>query len=161
MKRLPLLSLLALVFVAPFLGSCGGGESPGGPDPQPSSTPTPANSVRSILIPNFGFVLAPDVASFQNIDFPPVGNIDVTIDWGGGSQVNLYVAESSCASFTDIRQGRCSVLARDDSPSKPKVVRFNSVAGRVYSIWVHNSGAARETVSGLVGITTAGPLPSP
>ena len=153
--------VLPALVVAFLLPGCGG-NSPAGPVSAPSPSPSSAGEVRTVLIPSFGFLLNPNAASFTNVDFPPAGTLDVTIDWQGPSQINVYAVDSSCPGFADITAGRCSVLAKDDSATtKPKVIRFAAVSTRVYSIWVHNAGTARENVSGLVAVTTAGPPPSP
>src|SRR5262245_7855723 len=102
MKRLLSSSFLAVVAALSLLSGCGGKSpaNPGTPVPTPAPTPVP-NAVRTVLVPSFGFVLNADVASFTNVDFPPVGMLDVTIDWEGQNQVNLYAVDSSCPGFAD------------------------------------------------------------
>lgn len=161
MKRSLFLSPLpAGLVISSLLASCGGDKStPTGPGPGPS--PTPSGSFHTVLIPTVGFVLNPGTAMFRNIDFPPAGTIDVTVDWQGTSDINVYATEQ-CVSFTDLQAGACKVLAKSESATaKPEVIFFQTVANRVYNVWVHNKGTSKETGGVQVGITTSQPYTPP
>lgn len=154
-------SVLALAAAAALLGSCGGGgANPSGPGPSPTPTP-PANSVRTVLLSSVPFVLNPETVMFRNVDNPPVGMLDVTVDWPGGGDINLYVTSNSCANFNDVLAGRCATLGKSDGTAKPEVVRFNTTANQTYTLWIHNRSLSREAGSFEVGITTNGPIPAP
>ena len=155
-------SVLAAVTAAALLGSCGGGDGDGGGPTNPGNPGNPQqNLVRTVLLSNVGFVLNPDMVLFRNVDNPPVGTLDISADWSGGGNIDVYVT-TECGSFSDVRSGRCQVAGKSDGTSKPEVVRFTTTANRTYTIWVHNSGPSKEQGAFEVGITTNGPIaPAP
>ena len=71
---------LALALTASLLASCGGG---GSSTPNPVTQPPPATATRIMLIEGAPFSLQPNTATFRNIDQPPAGTIDGTLDWNG------------------------------------------------------------------------------
>jgi hypothetical protein len=152
--------VLAAVAAAALLGSCGGGGggNPNGPNPTP--TP-PANQVRTVLMSGVPFILNPDTAMFRNIDNPPAGMLDITVNWPGSGDLNLYVTANSCANFADVLSGRCPTLAKADGTAKPETARFNTTANQIYTVWIHNRSQSRESGSFDVGITTNGPVTTP
>lgn len=154
--------ILAAAFL---LGSCGGGDNPGGPtNPGGNPSPSPGSGgppTRTVLMSNVAFVLNPDTVMFRNIDNPPAGTLDVSVNWPGGGDLNLYVTPDSCSSFSDLRGGRCQVLGRADGTSKPERVSFETAANRTYTMWIHNNSASREDGAFEVGITTSGPVSVP
>jgi hypothetical protein len=156
-------SVLAAGMTAVLLASCGGGGNNGPTDPNtPSPTPTPVqNPVRTMLLSGVPFVLNPTTAMFRNVDNPPVGQLDVTLNWPGGGDLNLYVTPNSCANFQEVQSGRCAALGKSDGAAKPETVRFNTTANQTYTVWVFNNGASRESGSFDVGITTNGPIAQP
>lgn len=158
-------SVLAAGAAAFLLASCGGGGSnPNNPNPNPTATPTPVGSpTHTVLLSAVPFVLNPATAMFRNVDNPPVGQLDVTVNWGGSGDLNLYVTPNSCANFQDVLGGRCATLAKSDGTAKPETVRFNTTANQTYTVWVYNAGGSREDGSFDVGVTTNGPvtLPTP
>jgi hypothetical protein len=153
---------MAVGAAAVLLGSCGGGGDDGGNpgNPNPPVT-TPPAQVRTVLMSGVPFVLNPDTAMFRNIDNPPVGTIDITVNWPGGGDLNLYVTANSCANFADVLSGRCPTLAKSDGTTKPEVARFNTAANQIYTVWIHNHSASRESGAFDVGITTNGPISQP
>jgi len=154
--------LLALALLSSGLAGCGGGG--GSSTPNPVTTPPPASATRIVLIEGASFSLQPGAATFKNIDLPPAGTIDGTLDWSGGADMNLYVTDNSCPGFTDLRAGRCNMMARADGASKPERLTFTAATNRIYTFWIHNNGTAAETGSLTVGDTTTTPvsnLPSP
>lgn len=156
-------SVLAAGVAAVLLGSCGGGgnDGPTGPSsPSPSATPV-QNPVHTVLLSGIPFVLNPATAMFRNVDNPPVGQLDVTVNWPGSGDLNLYVTPNSCANFNDVQSGRCATLGKSDGTGKPETVRFNTTANQTYTVWVFNNGASRESGSFDVGITTNGPIAQP
>ena len=156
-------SVMAAVAASALLGSCGGGGdgggNPNGPGPNP--TPTPVNTVHTVLMQGVPFILNPDTAMFRNIDNPPVGTIDITVNWPGSGDLNLYVTSNQCANFADVSSGRCPTLAKADGTAKPETARFNTSANQIYTVWIHNHSASRESGSFDVGITTNGPIAAP
>jgi hypothetical protein len=114
-----------------------------------------------VLQSNVPFVLNPGTVMFRNVDNPPVGTLDVSVNWPGGGDLNLYVTPDSCSSFSDLQGGRCQVLGRADGTAKPEVVSFATAANRTYTMWIHNNSASRESGAFDVGITTAGPVSVP
>jgi hypothetical protein len=157
-------SVAALVAVAVVFGNCGGGGdggggNPNGPGPQP--TPTPVNTVHTVLMQGVPFILNPGTAMFRNIDNPPVGNVDITVNWPGSGDLNLFVTPNTCANFADVASGRCATLAKSDGAAKPEVARFNTAANQIYTVWIYNNSQSRESGSFDVGITTNGPIAQP
>jgi hypothetical protein len=145
------------------LSSCGGGDgggNPNGPGPNPTPTP-PVNSVHTVLMQGVPFVLNPDTAMFRNIDNPPVGMIDINVNWPGSGNLNLYVTANSCSNFADVASGRCPTLAKADGTAKPETARFNTSANQIYTVWIHNNSQSRESGAFDVGITTNGPISQP
>ena len=100
-------SVLAAGAAAFLLASCGGGSSnPNNPNPNPSptATPTPVGSpVHTVLLGGVGFVLNPTTAMFRNVDNPPVGQLDITVNWDGGGATTSATAGASFAGFQTIR----------------------------------------------------------
>lgn len=153
-------SLSAVSAALALLGGCGGGDSnPNGPGGSP--TPPPVNQVHTVLMSGVPFILNPDTVMFRNVDNVPAGTLDVTVNWAGASDLNLYVTPDSCANFADVRAGRCQLMGKSDGTAKPETVRFATTAGRTYTVWVHNNGGSRESGSFDVGITTNGPIAVP
>src|SRR6185369_2119297 len=126
-------SVAAAVAAAALLGSCGGGGRGGGNanGPNPTTTPPPVNAVHTVLMQGVPFVLNPDTAMFRNIDNPPVGAVDITVNWPGSGDLNLYVTSNQCANFNDVLSGRCPTLAKSDGAAKPEVGRFNTSANQI------------------------------
>ena len=142
------------------LPSCGGKGSPTTPTP---STPTPTQTVRTVISTG-NFTIRAGTATFKNIDGPPNGTIDATVEWSDpGNPIDLFVTDGRCTGFTDLQGGRCTVLARAEGAAKPKRVTFtNSTANAVYSFWIYNRGTTVESGAIEVGITTTGPItPAP
>jgi hypothetical protein len=155
-------SLGLLALGSSWLISCGGGGS-SAPNPVPPTT-TPPAAQRVVLIESAPFSLQPGTATFKNVDFPPAGTIDGTLNWNGGADMNLYVTDNSCPGFNTLTGGGCNVLARAEGAAKPETLTFTAAASRVYTFWIHNNGAATETGSLTVGDTTTQPVtqqPSP
>lgn len=95
----------------------------------------------------------------KNLDFPPVGTIDASIDWTRGSNVDIYAADSSCANPADLLAGRCTVLARNETVGQnPKSITFQSVANRIYTFYVHNTSSGQVSGEIHVGVTTFGSI---
>jgi hypothetical protein len=152
---------LALAVTAPWLAGCGGGGS-SGPNTVPSVAPPSAT--RVVLIDGAPFSLQPGTATFKNIDFPPAGTIDGTLDWAGSADMNLYVTDNTCPGFNTLKGGGCNVLVRAEGGAKPERLTFTAAANRIYTFWIHNNGTAMESGSLTVGDTTTQPItqqPSP
>jgi hypothetical protein len=158
-------SLSAAVAASVLLAGCGGGDGqpPTGPNPNPGpgGGGGGGNPVRTVLMAGVPFVLAPDAVMVRNVDNPPAGTLDVTVNWPGGGDLNLYVTPDSCTSFSDLRGNRCQVLARAEGTSKPESASFTTTASRTYTVWIHNNSGSRESGAFDVAITTAGPIPAP
>jgi hypothetical protein len=156
-------SAVALFTGAALLASCGGDTptGPGGGGGTPSPSPSTGTQVRTVLQANVPFVLNPGTAMFRNIDNPPAGTLDVSVNWPGGGDLNLYVTPDSCANFGDVQAGRCQILGRADGTAKPERVSFATVANRTYTMWIHNNSGSRESGAFEVGITTSGPVSVP
>jgi hypothetical protein len=149
--------LLALAVALPWLASCGGG---GSSTPNPVATPPPS-AQRVVLMDQAPFSLQPGTATFKNVDQPPAGTIDGTLDWSGGADMNLYVTDNSCPGFNALMAGGCSVMVRADGAAKPERVSFTATANRIYTFWIHNNGTVTETGSLTVGDTTTQPIAQP
>ena len=113
---------------------------------------------------NASFSLQPGTATYKNIDQPPAGTIDGTLDWSGAADMNLYVTDNTCPGFTTLKAGGCNVLARAEGAAKPERLTFTAATNRIYTFWIHNNGTAAETGGLTVGDTTTQPVsqqPSP
>lgn len=155
--KLRALGLLVLAFTSPWLPGCGGGGS-SAPNPVPSAPPA---ATRVVLLDNAPFTLQPGTATFKNIDQPPPGTVDGTLDWSGGSDMNLYVTDNSCPGFNTLQAGGCNVLVRAEGAAKPERLSFTATANRVYTFWIHNNGTVMETGGLTVGDTTTHPIAQP
>ena len=146
-------------FVLLLTLGCGGGGSPTAPQPTPTPIPTPTPSpVRTVLIGAERWSLPADFWFPKNLDFPPVGTIDASIDWTGGSNADIYAVDSSCANPVDLLAGRCTVLAKNETVGQnPKSIAFQSVANRIYTFYVHNTSSGQVSGEIHVGVTTFGP----
>jgi hypothetical protein len=108
------------------------------------------------------FSVRPGRSSFTNVDFPPAGTLDVTINWPGDNNIDVYATDASCPGFESVTSGACPILAKGDSrTAKPERITFTTQAGKIYTIWIVNLGTTTEAVNLEFGITTAGPIPSP
>lgn len=136
--------------------ACGGGDGP----TRPSTGGTTGGPTRTVLIADAGFSLEPGTATYKNIDLPPAGTLDTTVNWAGGNDINVYVTDNVCPGFIDLRAGRCNVIARAEGTAKPERLSWSTTtaAGRIWSVWIYNNGSTPESGSMEVGITTAEPL---
>lgn len=148
--------LVALAVALPWLSGCGGGSS----TPNPVATPPPS-AQRVVLMDAAPFSLQPGTATFKNVDQPPAGTIDGTLEWNGGADMNLYVTDNSCPGFNTLMAGGCTVLVQADGTAKPERITFTAATNRVYTFWIHNNGTANESGSLTVGDTTTQPIASP
>ena len=135
------------------LTTCGGG----GPS-TPTASPSPAQ-VRTVL-GNADFTLLAGRATFKAIDNPPIGMMDVTVDWGNtANRIDVYWTDGRCPGFPNLQAGQCTVLARAEGVTKPKRLTFNNTtANAVYNFWIHNAGSTTESGALEVAITTTGPI---
>lgn len=146
-----------LAMLAVLAAACGGGggtTTPSSPNPQPSTS----TGVRTPLLTGSTFTVRAGGSSFTNIDFPPVGTVDVTVNWGGSNRIEVYITDASCPGFQNVTSGSCAVIARAEGTAKPKSLTFPSQTGRIYTVWSANRGTSDETVSLDAGVTTSGPL---
>ncbi len=153
--------LIALAVASSWLSACGGGD--GGSTPNPV-TPAPPTAQRVVLVDSAPFTLQPGAATYKNIDQPPAGTIDGTLDWNGSVDMNLYVTDNSCPGFNTLKAGGCPVLVRAEGAAKPERLTFTAGTNKIYTFWIHNNGTAMETGSLTVGDTTTQPItqqPSP
>ncbi len=144
-------SALVAWVVLPLLSACGGGSS------SPTSVPSPPpNAVRSVLSSGVGFTLQPGTATYKNIDLPPNGILDATVDWAGGNNINVFVTDNVCPGFLDVQAGRCPVIVKSDGTSKPERVTWSTTtaAGRIWTVWIHNAGTSNESGTMEVGVTS-------
>jgi hypothetical protein len=154
-------ALVINLVAASLLGGCGGGSSPTSP-----ATPPPAGSFRTVLIgtdsPGATFELKPGQATYKNLDKPPDGTIDVTVDWAGSNDIQLIVTDNVCSGILDLRAGRCNVITKSDTAGvKPRKVTFatSTLAGKIWSFWIYNNGATTESGAMEAAVTTTQPIP--
>jgi hypothetical protein len=148
-----------LCLFMPFVLSvaCGSGDGP----TQPTTSGAAGGPTRTVLVSDAGFSLDPGAATYKNIDLPPEGTLDATVNWAGGNDINVYVTDNVCPGFLDLRAGRCNVIARAEGNAKPERLTWNTstAAGKIWSVWIYNDGTSAETGAMEVGITTAQPIP--
>ena len=137
------------------LATCGGG----GPSTPTASPSAPAQQVRTVL-GNADFTLAANRSTFKAIDNPPIGMMDVTVDWGNtANQIDVYWTDGRCPGFPNLQAGQCTVLARAEGVTKPKRLTLNNTTpNAVYNFWIYNAGTTTESGALEVGITTNGPI---
>jgi hypothetical protein len=138
------------------LATCGGG-GPSTPTASPSAPPV--QQVRTVL-GNADFTLLAGRATFKAYDNPPIGMMDVTVDWGNAAnQIDVYATDGRCPGFPNLQAGQCTVLARAEGVTKPKRLTFsNTVANAVYNFWIYNAGTTTESGALELAITTNGPI---
>jgi len=151
-------SFPAVILLLALIPACGGGgSSPTGGTP--ITQPPVNNPTRTVLVTK-NFSLQPGTATFQNVDLPPAGTLDATVDWTGSNDINLFVTDNTCPGFLDLRAGACNIVARAETTSKPERVTFTTTAGRIWTFWIYNNGVSSDSGSMEVGITSNGP-PAP
>jgi hypothetical protein len=141
---------------AALLAACGK-SSPHGNTPV-TQPPLPT---RSVLFSGAAFSLRSGTATYKNIDLPPNGTLDAMVEWGGPNDINLYVTDNVCPGFQELRAGACPVIVKADSPNtQPERLSWSTTtaAGRIWTVWIHNNGAAMENGTMEVGITTTEPV---
>lgn len=154
------LALVAATVLASAFSNCGGKSSPAAPTPTTTATPPPTPVRTDLGTTNFN-VRAHGSSSF-NIDFPPVGMLDITASWPGSSDIAIYATDQSCPGFAQVQSGACAVLAKADQPGvKPQRMSFQTAASKIYTVWTANNGSLTEPVSMTTGITTQGPPGQP
>jgi hypothetical protein len=159
MKSRPVaLAVIAGAFLASF-SSCGGKTSS---TPTQVATPTPAPQAVHTDLGGTNFTVRAGRSTFTNVDFPPTGTLDVTTNWPGDDNIDVYATDASCPGFDAVTSGACPILAKGVSPTaKPERISFATQAGKIYTIWIVNLGSTTEAVNLEFGITTAGPIPQP
>jgi hypothetical protein len=159
MKSRPFaLAVIAGAFLASF-SNCGGKTSS---TPTQVATATPAPQAVHTDLGGTNFTVRAGRSSFTNVDFPPAGTLDVTTNWPGDDNIDVYATDASCTGFDAVTSGACAILAKGVSPTaKPERISFATQAGKIYTIWIVNLGSTTEAVNLEFGITTAGPIPQP
>jgi len=157
MKSRPFaLAVMAGAVLVSF-SNCGGGSKTVS-KPTQVATPTPVPKVHTDL-GGTNFTVRGGRSSFTNVDFPPAGLLDVTANWPGDSNVDIYATDASCPGFEQVAAGACVILARGDGPAtKPERITFTTTTGKIYTIWTVNRGVVTEPVNMVFGITTDGPI---
>jgi hypothetical protein len=160
MKSRPFaLAVMAGAVLASF-SSCGGNKTSS--TPTQVATPTPAPQAVHTDLGGTNFTVRAGRSSFTNVDFPPAGTLDVTTNWPGDDNIDVYATDASCPGFDAVTSGACPILAKGVSPTaKPERISFATQAGKIYTIWIVNLGSTTEAVNLEFGITTAGPIPQP
>jgi hypothetical protein len=160
MKSRPFaLAVMAGAVLASF-SSCGGNKTSS--TPTQVATPTPVPQAVHTDLGGTNFTVRAGRSSFTNVDFPPAGTLDVTTNWPGDDNIDVYATDASCPGFDAVTSGACPILAKGVSPTaKPERISFATQAGKIYTIWIVNLGSTTEAVNLEFGITTAGPIPQP
>jgi len=160
MKSRPLALAIVAGAVLTSFSDCGGSKTTAVPTPVTTPTPPPQAVHTDLGTTNFN-VRAHGSSSF-NVDFPPVGLLDVTATWPGSSGIAIYATDQSCPGFTEVASGACAILAKADASGvKPQKMSFQTATGKIYTIWTANNGSLTEPVTMNTGITTQGPIQQP
>ena len=155
MKRNPFIRSAVAGGMIVTLATCGGG----GPS-TPTVTPSAAPQQVHTILGNADFTLRAGSATFKAIDNPPIGMMDVTVDWGNSAnRIDVYWADGRCPGFPQLQAGQCNVLARAEGVTKPKRLTLNNTTpNAVYNFWLYNAGTTTESGALEVGVTTNGPV---
>ena len=155
MKRTPFIRTAVAGGMIVTLATCGGG-GPSTPTVTPSATPQQVHTILG----NADFTLRAGSATFKAIDNPPIGMMDVTVDWGNSAnRIDVYWADGRCPGFPQLQAGQCNVLARAEGVTKPKRLTLNNTTpNAVYNFWLYNAGTTTESGALEVGVTTNGPV---
>jgi len=160
MKSRPFALAVLAGAVLASIADCGGGKTAAVPTPVTTPTPVPSPVRTDLGTTNFN-VRAHGSSSF-NVDFPPVGMLDVTATWPGSSAVAIYATDQSCPGINEVLSAACGILAKAYTPGvKPQKMSFQTASGKIYTIWTANNGTLTEPVSMSTGITTTGPIQQP
>ena len=160
MKSRPFALAVLAAAVLTSLSDCGGNKTAAVPTPVTTPTPAPQAVHTDLGTTNFN-VRAHGSTSF-NVDFPPVGLLDVTATWPGSSDIAIYATDQSCPGFNEVASGACGILGKAAAPGvKPQKMSFQTASGKIYTIWTANNGSLTEPVSMNTGITTQGPIQQP
>ena len=114
------LALLMGASLAP-LYSCGSSKPVSTPTQVATPTPVPSPLTVRTSLGATNFTVRGGRSSSTNVDFPPVGTLDVAVDWPGDSNIDLYATDASCAGFDAIMAGACTVLAKAESATALRV----------------------------------------
>src|SRR5437762_3530955 len=126
---------VAIVAAAILSSSNCGGKGSGSPTPVATPTPPPQSVHTDLGGTNFN--VRPGRSNSTNVDFPPVGMLDVSADWPGDDNIQIYATDQSCSGFDAVTSGGCAILAKADTPGpKPKRITFQTAAGKIYTIWI-------------------------
>jgi hypothetical protein len=131
-----------LAVLAAAVSACGSG-SPTRPTPTPTPTPPPTRTVLATQ----SFTLAPGATFTDTVDNVPAGTVDARAEWPGGSDLNLYVTDTSCPGVVQLAAGSCRVFAQAVGSDRPERVQFAAPGTANYSVWVRNVGTAAEPVT--------------
>jgi hypothetical protein len=160
MKSRPFALVVMAGAVLASFSSCGGNKTSS--NPTQVATPTPAPQAVHTDLGGTNFTVRAGRSSFTNVDFPPAGTLDVTTNWPGDDNIDVYATDASCPGFDAVTSGACPILAKGVSPTaKPERITFATQTGKIYTIWIVNLGTTTEAVNLEFGITTAGPIPQP
>jgi hypothetical protein len=160
MKSRPFTRAIIAGFALVSLTRCGGDKPTSVPTQVATPTPAPVTVHTDLGATNFN--VRAGRSSFANVDFPPAGTLDVTANWPGDSNIDIYATDASCPGFDSVTAGACVVLAKGVSPTaKPERIAFATQVGKIYTIWTVNNGSTTEPVNLQFGITTDGPVPQP
>src|SRR5260221_7470124 len=158
-SRLFALAATAGAVLAAF-SSCGGNKTSS--TPTQVATPTPAPQAVHTDLGGTNFTVRAGRSSFTNVDFPPAGTLDVTTNWPGDDNIDVYATDASCPGFDSVTSGACPIRAKAASlTAKPERITFATQAGKIYKSWSVNLGTTTQARNLEVGSTSAGPAHPP
>jgi hypothetical protein len=111
------------VFVCALASACGS-SSPTGPSAPPVYEESVVGTAAS-----FGWVQ-------HALTTPRAGNLTVTLTWGSGGDLDLYLTNQSCNQYP---QGNCQILGASDAAfGATETIRRTVSQGETFKVWVDN-----------------------
>jgi hypothetical protein len=123
---------------------CGGeGGSPTGPT---NTAPVPYNQSSSATVSTFGTTYAP-------LSIPRGGTMTLTLSWGTGADLDLYLVPASCQGANLYPLRDCQILAKSDRVSGSSETISRSVnQGETFAVWVDNFSGSPQNYTLTVNI---------
>ena len=125
------LLLVALVTISVNCGAGGESSSPTSPTPQ-AYTQTVTGTVSSLGVTEHA------------LSIPRTGNMTLLLSWGTGADLDLYLTNSTCASYPPTN---CGILASSDGLTATERIVRSVTANESFKVWVDNFTSSPQSYS--------------